>query len=78
MTSYMYTSLRILFIIYTRYMIYMIHLTSFWDLLVLGAGYVLCDAPELLKNAQANPAIGLVEALKALVRVQDMMQALTS
>eukprot|EP00435_Cladocopium_sp_Y103_P052498 s102_g16.t1 len=39
------------------------------------AGYVLCDAPELLKNAQGNPAVGLVEALKALVRVQEMMQA---
>lgn len=38
-------------------------------------GYVLCDAPELLKNAQGNPAVGLVEALKALVRVQEMMQA---
>eukprot|EP00913_Durusdinium_trenchii_P029519 g27671.t1 len=39
------------------------------------AGYVLCDAPDLLVNAQNNPAVGLVEALKALVRVQEMMQA---
>jgi len=34
-------------------------------------GYVLCDAADLLKNAQANPAVGLAEALRALVRVQE-------
>jgi hypothetical protein len=27
------------------------------------------------KRPQGNPAVGLVEALKALVRVQEMMQA---
>ncbi|CAE7351211.1 HERC2 [Symbiodinium sp. CCMP2592] len=38
-------------------------------------GYVLREAPELFQNAQANPAVGVLEALKALVRVQEMVQA---
>jgi len=37
-------------------------------------GYVLCDAPDLLRNAEANPAVGLSGALKALVRVQELCQ----
>jgi len=38
-------------------------------------GYVLCDAQQLFHNAQANPAVGLVDALKSLVRVQELVQA---
>jgi len=38
-------------------------------------GYVLREAPELFQNAQANPAVGVLEALRALVRVQEMVQA---
>jgi len=35
-------------------------------------GYVLCDAPGLLQHAEANPAVGLVEALRMLVSVQRL------
>jgi len=34
-------------------------------------GYVLCAAPDLLRNAQANPAVGLTAALRMMVRVQE-------
>mmetsp|Transcript_26095 Transcript_26095/g.66577 ORF Transcript_26095/g.66577 Transcript_26095/m.66577 type:complete len:448 (+) Transcript_26095:1-1344(+) len=34
-------------------------------------GYVLCSAPDLLRNAQANPAVGLTDALSMMVRVQE-------
>jgi len=34
-------------------------------------GYVLCAAPDLLRNAQANPAVGLTAALRIMVRVQE-------
>eukprot|EP00931_Biecheleriopsis_adriatica_P003876 TRINITY_DN105632_c0_g1_i1.p1 TRINITY_DN105632_c0_g1~~TRINITY_DN105632_c0_g1_i1.p1 ORF type:complete len:3685 (-),score=854.42 TRINITY_DN105632_c0_g1_i1:104-9952(-) len=37
-------------------------------------GYVLCDAPDLLKNAEVNPAVSLPLALKILVRVQELVQ----
>jgi hypothetical protein len=34
-------------------------------------GFVLSSAPELLKNAQENPAVGLTAAFRMLVRVQE-------
>jgi len=41
-------------------------------------GYVLCAAPELLRNAQANPAVGLAAAMRMLVRVQERCDAAAS
>jgi len=35
-------------------------------------GYVLCDAPRLLQNAEANPAVGLGAALHMLVSVEEL------
>jgi len=34
-------------------------------------GYVLCSARDLFRNAQANPAVGLANALRMMVRVQE-------
>lgn len=34
-------------------------------------GYVLCNAPDLLLRAQANPCVGLTNALRMMVRVQE-------
>jgi hypothetical protein len=41
------------------------------DGIVQRPGYVLGAAPELLKNAQENPLVGLTAAFRMLVRVQE-------
>jgi hypothetical protein len=38
-------------------------------------GYVLCEAPDLLKAAQANPSVGLPAALRMMVRTQERCTA---
>merc|ERR1719382_1530086 len=38
-------------------------------------GYVLCGAPELLSAAQTNDSVGLVAALRMLVRSQEKCKA---
>jgi len=41
------------------------------DGIINKPGYVLCNAPDLLRNAQVNPNVGLTAALRMMVRVQE-------